>query len=199
MKRMFDKKEIVDIIQEESPKIEVDSELSETSENPVQNKVIYEALGDKQDALPDTTGQTDKFLKVGADGLEWGEAGGGEKKYLHVYSFIFISGTKTYIYIVTNKDSALTKEEIRVALVNAGYNSSSHCYPIIGLTGMNVDTNNKIIYYRSFGLYGTGLGVTNSGIKETITIDPSTGNASSASSSYNESVSSFTYEGKQEL
>lgn len=45
MKRMFDKEEIVDIIQEESPKSEVDSELSETSENPVQNKVITEALG----------------------------------------------------------------------------------------------------------------------------------------------------------
>lgn len=42
MKRMFDKEEIVEIAKEEGGSITVDSELSSTSENPVQNKVIYE-------------------------------------------------------------------------------------------------------------------------------------------------------------
>lgn len=44
MKRMFDKEEIVEIAKEEGGSITVDDELSPTSENPVQNKVIYEAL-----------------------------------------------------------------------------------------------------------------------------------------------------------
>lgn len=44
MKRMFDKEEIVEIAKEEGGSITVDSELSSTSENPVQNKVITEAL-----------------------------------------------------------------------------------------------------------------------------------------------------------
>lgn len=48
MKRMFDKEEIVEIAKEEGGSITVDSELSPTSENPVQNKVIYEALNGKK-------------------------------------------------------------------------------------------------------------------------------------------------------
>ena len=77
MKRMFDKEEIVEIAKEGS--VTVDSELSSTSENPVQNKVITEALGK---VLPDTTGQEGNFLKVGSEGLEWSPAGSGGK-YRH--------------------------------------------------------------------------------------------------------------------
>lgn len=43
--------------------ITVDSEISSTSENPVQNKVIYSALGDKQDTIDDSH-------KISADNVD---------------------------------------------------------------------------------------------------------------------------------
>ncbi|MBR2557473.1 MAG: hypothetical protein IKE95_03740 [Methanobrevibacter sp.] len=118
MKRMFDKEEIVDLIQEESPKIEVDSELSETSENPVENKVIFEALADKQDSLPDTTGQTDKFLKVGSEGLEWAEAGGGGGNKLYLHRVAVITGGSSSkrsftMNIITSDSTPFTRSSFR--------------------------------------------------------------------------------------
>ena len=132
MKRMFDKEEIVEIAKEEGGSITVDSELSPTSENPVQNKVIYEALADKQDSLPDTTGQTDKFLKVGSEGLEWGNAGGSQT-YLHRFdvlstSFvidgetIYVSGTFEIIADTSTHFNSLS--EVRTYLKNKGSLSS---------------------------------------------------------------------------
>ena len=130
MKRMFDKEEIVDLIQEESPKIEVDSELSETSENPVQNKVITEALGE---VLPDTTGQTDKFLKVGSDGLEWAEAGG--KLYIHNITFSSLS-ENNYNYIKMSYISKTSSQFTAVTFVNElntkGVNSRNNALSVSG-------------------------------------------------------------------
>ena len=53
----------------------VDSVLSDTSENPLQNKVIKAALDGKQGKLPD--GATGLFLKKTADGVAWGQPSGG--------------------------------------------------------------------------------------------------------------------------
>ena len=101
MKRMYANEELVKLIQENAPEVEVDDALSNTSENPVQNKVIYGALEDKQDALPDTTGETGKFLKVGSDGLEWAEGEGG-KLYLHNINMYW-----TYFSTIFNIDIRL--------------------------------------------------------------------------------------------
>ena len=49
--------------------ITVDDELSPTSKNPVQNKVVYAALQEKQDLLP--SGNTGTFLQKTADGVQW--------------------------------------------------------------------------------------------------------------------------------
>ena len=132
MKRMFDKEEIVEIAKEEGGSITVDSELSPTSENPVQNKVIYEALADKQDVLPDTTGQTDKFLKVGSEGLEWAEAGGGGK-YLHHISLLGHSNDSNFnslisLDIINDSAEKFTSNTLRTYLRTNGYNSSSNQY-----------------------------------------------------------------------
>ena len=61
MKRMYANEELVKLIQENAPETEVDDALSNTSENPVQNKVIYGALEEKQDLLPTTV--ANKYLK----------------------------------------------------------------------------------------------------------------------------------------
>lgn len=57
--------------------IVVDSALSSTSTNPVQNKAVYAALATKQDALP--SGTTGYYLQKTASGVQWAEvqAGGG--------------------------------------------------------------------------------------------------------------------------
>ena len=55
--------------------ITVDSALSATSENPVQNKVVKAAIDNKQDVLPD--GATGLFLKKTADGVAWAQPSGG--------------------------------------------------------------------------------------------------------------------------
>lgn len=49
--------------------ITVDDELSPTSKNPVQNKVVYAALQEKQDLLPE--GDAGKYLQKTADGVQW--------------------------------------------------------------------------------------------------------------------------------
>lgn len=56
-------------------KAPVDDELSIDSENPVQNKVVTEALMGKQEKLPSKVGQAGKVLKVSQDETEeeWGE------------------------------------------------------------------------------------------------------------------------------
>ena len=54
--------------------ITVDDELSPTSKNPVQNKVVYAALQEKQDLLP--SGNTGDFLQKTADGVQWSPVSG---------------------------------------------------------------------------------------------------------------------------
>ena len=129
MKRMYANEELVKLIQENAPEVEVDDALSNTSENPVQNKVIYGALEDKQDALPDTTGETGKFLKVGSDGLEWDEAGGNA--YQHIISF---NGSKSGVVIeltvkfdlINSNATPFTNSSLASYLYDKGYTSSSN-------------------------------------------------------------------------
>lgn len=99
MKRMFDKEEIVEIAKEEGGSITVDSELSPTSENPVQNKVIYEALEDA-----------------------------GSKLYAHYLSGqVSISTATVYIkaILITNKPDAYTKQTLAQLLYNSASNFGS--------------------------------------------------------------------------
>ena len=124
MKRMFDKEEIVDIIQEESPKVEVDSELSETSENPVQNKVIYEALQNV-----------------------------GSGKYLHILHFsILHNNIKDYLSdIIVNENASLTLDDYKAYLAtftSSNYRRVESCkIPNAG------SGSNKIEEYEVYGLY----------------------------------------------
>ena len=153
MKRMFDKEEIVDLIQEESPKIEVDSELSETSENPVQNKVITEALGE---VLPDTTGQTDKYLKVGSDGLEWAEA--GVKLYIHNITFSDMA-QNNYNYIRMSYISKTSSQFTAVTFVNElntkGITSRNKA---LSVSGAKYDANSLVGIYTGIFSDGTSAG-----------------------------------------
>lgn len=64
--------------EDDSAFLTVDSALSPTSENPVQNKVIYQAL-QNIDALPSQTGNSGKFLTTNGTTASWAtvQAGGG--------------------------------------------------------------------------------------------------------------------------
>lgn len=55
--------------------VTVDSALSDTSKNPVQNKVVKAAIDNKQEKLPD--GATGLFLKKTANGVAWARPSGG--------------------------------------------------------------------------------------------------------------------------
>lgn len=63
--------------EDDSEMFVIDSSLSGTSTNAVQNRVIYTALQGKQDVLP--AGTTGHFLQKTASGVEWAEvqSGGG--------------------------------------------------------------------------------------------------------------------------
>ena len=150
MKQMWDKKVLVEVIHKESPKVEVDSELSETSENPVQNKVITEALGE---VLPDTTGQTDKFLKVGSEGLEWAEAG-GNKKYIH-YIHGYKNGTvEIGCTLITDSSTPLsTPTLLGNYLYSKGLISNSNNAPA---SGLYIESN--VIKGYVVGIFGDVLG-----------------------------------------
>ena len=98
------RKKINEII-DNGASITVDDALSDSSENPVQNKVINTALGGKADTtdlpdaselVPDTTGASQgDVLMIGADGPEWAPAGGSEKSIIVSYtgSGYFYDGT----------------------------------------------------------------------------------------------------------
>lgn len=60
--------------EDDSAFLTVDSSLSPTSENPVQNKVIYQAL---QDVLPSQTGNSGKFLTTNGTTTSWATVSGG--------------------------------------------------------------------------------------------------------------------------
>lgn len=149
MKRMYANEELVKLIQENAPEVEVDDALSGTSENPVQNKVINTALGLKQDALPDTTGETGKFLKVGSDGLEWDNAGGTTTQcYLHIGS---IGGSQEANHdikiIFIDENETVTFDSLRTFLLNNNhltYNSGYH--GVIGNTNYISSTNELRVF-----------------------------------------------------
>lgn len=161
MKRMWDKPELVKLIEDNAPEITVDDALSGTSENPVQNKVINTALGTKQDSLPSTTGEEGKFLKVGASGLEWASAGGG--KYLHLITCdTFASGQLdirgvVHIAIVNNSSTVFTASSLKDWLTENNYTGSTF-YPAEG-TATRVLNNGtmQLIYGRGLSVHSDKL------------------------------------------
>lgn len=109
MKRMFDKEEIVEIAKEEGGSVVVDSELSPTSENPVQNKVIYEALQN------------------------------GSGKYLHIINCLQTSrdGFDFRIYLVTDSNSFFSKASLNRYLID-NFSSNPIMIELISSEGVSV-------------------------------------------------------------
>ncbi|MBO7735889.1 MAG: hypothetical protein J6S67_25190 [Methanobrevibacter sp.] len=83
----------------------VDDELSPTSKNPVQNKVVYAALQGKQDLLPN--GTTGQFLQKTANGVAWADvsSGGGGAPTLTWYT----GNTGTTVTIADTTGATLVK------------------------------------------------------------------------------------------
>ena len=103
---MWDKKVLVEVIHKESPKVEVDSELSETSENPVQNKVIYEAL----------------------------QGAGGTKKYIHYIHGYKNGSVEIGCTLITDSSTPLsTPTLLGNYLYSKGLMSNSNNAPASGL------------------------------------------------------------------
>lgn len=123
MKRMFDKEEIVEIAKEEGGSVTVDSELSPTSENPVQNKVIYEALENV-----------------------------GGKVYAHYITLKSYLGSAVYgsIVIISNS-STITKDDVAKLLYSKGYTSKNRGFKLysgyneIKITGNSSGLENYFI------------------------------------------------------
>jgi len=85
--------------------IVVDSALSPTSTNPVQNKVIYQAL-QNVDALPSQTGQSGKFLTTNGTTASWATVqGGGGAPTLTWYT----GNTGTTVTIADTSGASLVK------------------------------------------------------------------------------------------
>lgn len=207
MKQMWDKKKLEEMIQEGGSSITVDDQFSTESENPVQNKVITNALLDastelnnKQDKLPDTAGQTGKFLKVGSEGLEWGEVGG---KYLHEYEIIFNPGNSPYamtarFYIVANKNTALTNEEI-VSYISSHYSNDNRLTLIVqDGTYLKNDTG-ELVYLRNIGGFASGTSLAISGQTIKLVIDSNNKFALGNTGSISQLVNSFTFIASQVL
>ena len=170
MKRMWDKPELVKLIEDNAPEITVDDALSGTSENPVQNKVINTALGTKQDSLPSTTGEEGKFLKVGSSGLEWASAGGG--KYLHIIRLSSTLGTGEGILCVICSESstAYTTETLNTYLSDHNYTASAP-YPASSLVSASTNGTNLFRVDCCTGLYPYDTsGVRTPGIRTTFTL-----------------------------
>lgn len=102
MKRMFDKEEIVEIAKEEGGSITVDSELSPTSKNPVQNKVIFNALENV-----------------------------GGKVYAHYITLRSYIGNEVYgsIVIISNSPT-MTKNDVAKFLNSKGYTSKDNGFKL---------------------------------------------------------------------
>lgn len=133
MKQMWDKKKLEEMIQAESPQITVDSALSDTSENPVQNKVIYTALAGKQDSLPDTLEQEGKFLGIDESGnLAWGDP----DKPLYLHKLEVGGGSNGGMVLIINQESTpFTTSTLSAYLYSKGFTSNLLPYPASGPIG----------------------------------------------------------------
>ena len=121
MKRMFDKEEIVEIAKEEGGSVTVDSELSPTSENPVQNKVIYEALNGKKLYQHNIT------LVVSSNAQEG------------------------YMSIISSKNTEYTASEVAKILYDNGFtNGTTKAYKLRPLfeLGTNIQNQTLLISYK---------------------------------------------------
>ena len=127
MKRMFDKEEIVEIAKEEGGSITVDSELSPTSENPVQNKVIYEAL----------------------------QSGG--KYLHHIFFTASNAEGKYDFFILNESSEAFTEDTLYDYLYDAGYTSrNNYCNKISGVY-FRIASNGKMLYGNIIGIFAQTL------------------------------------------
>lgn len=188
MKRMYSKEELVSLIQQESSSVTVDSELSDSSENPVQNKVIKDALDDKQDSLP--TVVNDKYLHTNADtgALEW--SGADVKLYLHQMR---LTNDYAFLFVLSKSSEAFTTQTLHDWLYEKGYRNfdgsfpySSSYYKWVCPTNY-VNTESKISAF--IGVYSANESGSNiTMVMRTLTLDISTGNFSGAFTKY-ESVS----------
>ena len=135
--------------------ITVDSALSGTSENPVQNKVIYSALQSKIENPMTTAGD---IIYGGANGdpasLPIGTAGqvltvdnntlkpvwanaSGEKLYKHCIYFKPSFNNHASVEFITKTNSTLLYADIALLLYSLGFNSYEKCFPIAQTTNTN--------------------------------------------------------------
>ena len=117
------------------PSITVDSAISDTSENPVQNKVIYSALGNKQNTLTASSINDGTIAKaIGFDSsnnLVKGAVGGG--------------GNKAYVLIKITCQDEYTYNSVTFYLNS----TSATGYPQITTYNYGADYYNVVSYYRS--------------------------------------------------
>lgn len=78
--------------EDDSAFLTVDSALSATSENPVQNKAIYAAL-QNVDALPSQTGNSGKYLTTDGTNASWAAVSGGLSNTATAANSLTINGT----------------------------------------------------------------------------------------------------------
>ena len=90
--------------EDDSAFLTVDSSLSSTSTNPVQNKVIYQAL-QNVDALPSQTGQSGKFLSTDGTSASWATVQTGGAPTLTWYT----GNTGTTVTIASTSGADLVK------------------------------------------------------------------------------------------
>lgn len=189
MKQMWDKKILVKLIEDET-KITVDDALSDTSKNPVQNKVIYTALSGKQDSLPDTTEQEGKFLGVDENGdLAWANAG-GSKKYLHTIKVQNFG----YAYVVSTSNTEINSVSAFATFLYDNNYRASNALLTANLASYLECSGATFTLKRIYGFYsenGTTLSRLSNTNKITATTDGSTVSFSIQNDNVSESVSSM--------
>lgn len=99
----------------------VDSALSSTSENPVQNKVINTALATKQDALP--SGTTGNYLQKTASGVTWAAVDALPSQTGHAGEYLTTDGT-TASWGAVQSGGIQNESSQTGALAIGGYNST---------------------------------------------------------------------------
>lgn len=152
MKRMWTQKEIEDIASGSAPQIEVDDALSNTSENPVQNKVINEAI---LGGLPDPLEQEGKVLGLDESGkLSWVEGGGIDEEN----TFIVLNITKdSYTFdvgiIIPRKATKYNIDDIKDYLHQNHSTSSARLKFTTSFLPFFQCSTNNIGFYADAGLY----------------------------------------------
>lgn len=88
--------------------VAIDTTMSASSENPVQNKVIYTALAGKQDALTTSSvndGTINKSIGFDSQGnIVKGSAGGGSHLYKHVLRRSEMEPVNDEVYIISKRE-----------------------------------------------------------------------------------------------